>query len=399
MPIYKHIKKAFPFTISRGSKAVINWPRFKRSVSLILLFCGMYLPSGAQIIINFNPILNGQTIQGLQQIKIINSTPERVGGSLKINVQDEAGNNVISILTPDFVLHPGVNILHPGIFSNGKISFGNSRAVRVLSETGRFPEGNFQYCFEFDADPIKLDGPVTPYENCYSFDIQPYTPLLLINPLNKAVICNPRPAFTWQPPFPVSRNLRYRIIAATVNPGQQAADAINNNLPVINQAGVTSNLLLYPDNLQSLVQGNTYAWQVTAYINNTIVQKSEIWTFTYDCEKAKPDSVFDSYTEVKNEGSGNYYLANRILKFAVNNPYKAGILDYSIVDLADPFTLISNLPEIPIQNGLNKINLTLDNNKAFINGHTYLMRMNNISNQQVTLRFMYEQKQANNDEQ
>lgn len=357
---------------------------------LVLLF-GFIFNAGAQVIMSFEPVINGQTLEGLQRVRMINSTAEMLNGSLKITVRDGAGGIVMNVITPVFRIHPGANELDPGIFSSSKIRFGNSSAVQVLGQTGRFPEGNFQYCFEFDAQPSKPASPIIPYESCYNAYIQPYTPLLLINPMNQAVICNPRPDFSWQPPFPAGNDMRYRIIVTEIKNGQQAADAIVNNLPLINKAELHFNHLVYPQNIPALTEGQKYAWQVTAYVNRTIVQKSEIWVFTYDCAHAKTDSVFDSYREVKTEIDGNYYIADRVLKFSLNNPYKAGKLDYTIIDLADPLKPIKRLPRINIQTGLNKIDLRLNNNKDFINGHTYLMRIDNIANHQVILRFTYKE--------
>lgn len=365
--------------------------RFVRLLIVWVLALLFSLQLTAQIVVNFQPALNGLTLGGLERVKVVNSTAEQMTGTLKISVQDENGSMVVNILTTTFVIHPGVNVLNTGIFTNGKISFGNSPAVKILSQTGRFPEGSFQYCFEFDAAPPKLNGPVIPYENCYNYDVQPYTPLLLMSPANQASICNPRPDFSWQPPFPSGPQMRYRLIVVDVLAGQQPADALDRNLPVINKANLNSNLLLYPSELAPLVMGHHYGWQLTAYVGTTIVQRSEIWTFTYQCDQRAPDSTFNSYTEVKPDKDENFYIADKVLKFAVFNPYKGGVLEYSIIDLADPATDIKKLPRINLQNGLNKVDLRLSGNRAFISGHMYLMKMNNISNHPVMVRFTYAQ--------
>lgn len=372
-------------------QAVAHCPLLKGIGLICVIFFSFYTFSGAQVIVSFEPALNGRTIEGLQRIKIINSMTGDVRGFLKVNVQDETGNLVVNILTPSFMIHPGSNMINSSVFANSRISFGNSRAVQVLNQTGRFPEGSFEYCFEFNADPSKPNEAPVPYENCFNFYVQPYTPLLLISPPDKSTICNPRPDFVWQPPFPAGISMRYRVLVSEIRADQQPSEALLNNLPLINQAELTSNLLLYPSPVASLVKGRTYAWQAIAYINDAVVQRSEIWTFTYDCDKAEADSSFDSYREVTGSGNGNYYIASKTLKFALRNPYKKRSLNYSVVDLAEPLKEIRRLPVIQLENGLNKIDLKLNNNKSFINGHTYLMRLNNISNHQVILRFIYEE--------
>lgn len=365
------------------------------SAGMRLLCClaitGCYMRASSQIVIAFEPAVNGMTLQGLQRARIVNALNTVTNGKLRITVRDAAGSMVVSIMTPSFSLHPGVNQLNSVIFSHGKIMMGSSPAARVVSQTGRFPEGELQYCYEFLSDPPKPTSPPLVYENCYNYYIQPYSPLVLIYPANGSHLCNPRPDFSWQPPFPGSRDMRYRLILTEVQPGRPVAQIIADGLPLVDKGGLMSNLFVYQPPSPSLVRGHTYAWQVTAHVNQIMVQRSDIWVFTYDCQEEKPDSVFDSYTEAKAEIDGNYYVADKVLKFSVQNPYKAGHLDYSIVDLANPFDVIKRLPRLPLQTGLNKIDLPLSRNKAFQPGHTYLMKIHNVSNHDVVLRFTYKE--------
>lgn len=353
-------------------------------VSLIGILCTVGAVR-AQVNISFEPALHGQTLEGLTMAQVVNAGPRDLMGSFRILVKDGMGRTVVNVYLEEFPLRQGANRLQRNMLSNSTLRFGESTAVPMLSQTGRFPEGEFEYCFQYLEKGFKPDPEI--HENCYHQTILPATPLLLIDPYNGDEICNTRPSFSWQPPVPVTPDTRYRIVVAPIADKQDAATALAQNKPLINIADLRQQFITYPPQVPDLVQGQSYAWQVFVHSRDLVITRSEIWRFTVKCDTAVQEK--DSYREAKPVLEGSYYLAKKVLHFSFNNPYKGGKLDYSIIDLSDPLTPIKKLPKVHMQTGVNLIDLRLESNSSFIEGHHYLLKIHNVGSTELVLKFTY----------
>ena len=343
----------------------------------------------AQVTVNFSPAVYGQTLEGLAYAQIINNYSVPLVANVSINVRGSNGGNVVSIKIPSFPLRPGVNEISRAAFGNAKFSFGNTNAGLTVSQTSRFPEGEYEYCYEVDISESKAPSLPPVFENCFTHQLQPRTPLLLINPINEDVFCNKRPQFIWQPPLPLPPSARYRLVLAPVKDRQDIVEAITFNPPLVNQSNIAGSSLFYPANAPELKEGQTYAWQVIVYVAKTILSRSEVWTFTCKCNEDRKDTLTDSYRELKETTDGNFYFANGYLRFSFVNPYAAGDLNYTIVSMAAPGSPIKQLPNLKAAAGLNKYSIDLTENGAFKDGQEYLLRVNLPNNRRLILRFIY----------
>jgi hypothetical protein len=341
----------------------------------------------AQVLIQFEPAINGQTLDGLSYVRLINSSAGTVDGALKITVKDQSGRTAVMVQTPAFSLMPGNNSLNRAIYTRSNVTFGNSLAGNAVSRTSRFPEGEYEYCYEFIENP-KASNPQT-YFNCFQYALQPLTPLLLVDPFDRSTICNIRPDLIWTPPMPVQPGMKYRVLLVEVKNKQVPAEALSTNVPIIFSGNIVNNILSFPAQSPSLTEGKTYAWQVVAYNEKTAVIQSEIWSFAVKCNERKADSTAFSYAELKTEASGNFYLADRIVRFSFNNPYGDGILEYDIRNLSDPSRKIKKLPAIKMRSGLNVIDLDLGTHPAFKNGGQYILTISNVENHELQMRFLF----------
>lgn len=363
----------------------------KRALFYLILVL-LSIPTSAQVTINFLPAVNGQSLDGLSIVQLINAAGTTQQGQLSIAVKDASGMPVVNILVPRIVVRAGVNNLNKGMLGNARVQFGGGPEATTLSQTGRFPEGEYEYCYEFSAENAKPGGPPTIYENCFQHVLQPTTPLMLIDPYDGAEICNTRPNFSWQPPMPLLPDMRFRIVVVPVKEKQDPVEALANNRPVINVAELRHSNIVYPVQSPDLVKEERYAWQVTAYANKTIVTQSEIWSFRIHCDDSIPPSEDDSYRELKVETDKNFYTAPGKLRFAFTNYGQAGKLDYEIVDLANPAVPLKKLPRVTMQPGLNRIALELSDIRGMQDGNQYILKVKNATNQELTLRFIYQEK-------
>jgi hypothetical protein len=149
------------------------------------------------------------------------------------------------------------------------------------------------------------------------------------------------------------------------------------------------NRLSFPFNAPDLKEGKKYAWQVIVYTGSIILKRSEIWTYSVKCGEGKQQVSTDSYRMMKETNDGNFYAADKILRFSFNNPYNAGDLNFSITSLANPEAVIKNLPKLKMQTGLNKYDVDLSENNAFKTGEEYLLTVRLINGKELKLRFTY----------
>lgn len=347
------------------------------------------MEGSAQVAVTFSPVIYGQTVDGLAYAQILNSHSTDLRAKLTIRVREMRGLNVVTIKTLAFTIHPGVNTIDRVAYNNSRYIFGNNNFGLTASQTGKFLEGEYEYCFEVDISESKNSQLAPVYENCFIQQLQPRTPLLLINPVDGDEFCNKRPIFTWQPPMPLPREARFRFVLTAVKEKQDVVEAITYNLPVVNQGNIAGNSLFYPVNAPELKEGQQYVWQVIVYADKTILARSEVWTFTYKCNEPAVIVNAPSYRELKETNDGNFYVADKYLRFSVTNPYVAGDLNYSIVSMMEPSKPINGLPKLKIGAGLNKYDLDLSENRQFKNGQEYLLMVRLANNRNMTLRFIY----------
>jgi hypothetical protein len=358
-------------------------------IPVILIFV-ILLPffMKAQIAVNFNPVIYGQSIEGLAYAQIVNSSLGNLIAKVTVKVRTK-GLNVVTIVMPSFQIHAGMNEISRAAFSNARFGFGNNNYGLTASQSGKFPEGDYEYCYAVDISESK-DPQLPPiYENCFVQELRQRTPLLLINPIDGDEICNKRPQFIWQPPVPLPLDARFRLVLAEVKEKQDIVEAVTYNPPVINQGNIVGNNLFYPANAPDLKQGQKYAWQVIVYSGLAILVRSEVWTFTYKCQEPSKDTTTDSYRELKETSDGDFYIANKYLHFSLNNPYSPGNLAYTIASMVDPDKAIKGLPKLKLNTGLNKYDIDLTENKSFKNGQEYFLIVTIGSNRNLRLRFIY----------
>lgn len=360
-----------------------------KSIIKIAFFFLISVSLKAQIAINFTPAIYGQTIEGLSFVQLINSSglPTRI--TVTIRVKQNAGS-VLVVKTPVVILQSGINTINRKIFSESSLLFGNSIYADQLKQTGKFPEGEYEYCYEVAVLNDKNISTGEVYESCFDYNIQPLTPLILINPVDEDEMCNVRPNLIWQPPIPMVNNARFRVILTEIVPKQSPSEAISYNIPIINQSNIVGSTLFYPPNAPDLLKEKKYVWQVTVYTGKTILSKSEIWSFQIKCGDEKLNIEADSYREIKEYQDGGFYIANQILRFSFNNYYQSQKLNYSIGDLENPTENIKNLPPLTAETGINKYNIDLSEMRSFKEGRQYILKVKTADNKELQLRFIYQ---------
>jgi hypothetical protein len=355
----------------------------------IILFCTcLFAGAHAQIVVQFVPELQGRTTDGLLMARISNGFPESKVVVMDINVTEKRSGKVVTISTAPFALLPGVNGIDRNAVSGASIRFAENNMARLLRQSGVFPEGEYEYCFQLYKYDKNNRGEFLG-ESCFDYLVEPLTPLFLIEPYNKEKTCDKRPTFTWQPSLPVIAGSQYRLTLSELKSNQVASEALVYNLPLINQSNILSPMLIFPPSAKELEEGKSYAWQVTVYKEGLIINRSEIWEFTIKCNDTPKVEPEDGYRDIEDLAKGNYYIANGKVKFAVYNAYGETDLKYSMLCLNKPDQSFKHLPKVKLKKGNNNIIIDLSDNDSFIDGNHYILTVRLPNNLEKQLRFTY----------
>jgi hypothetical protein len=354
----------------------------KRTLTILLLLTTF--TTLGQSTVQFIPELYGRNVDGLLKCTIIN-TSQKQTATLSITVSERKAGIICTVKTSEFSILPGSNAIPYATARGAAIQFSNSTNGRLNSLNRAFDQGDYEYCFTLNF----THSDVLPMEQCYNYTLAPFAELNLIDPYNKDKICDQRPLLTWQPLIPGIPGSFYQLVLSEIKTGQNATEALNYNLPVINQSNIVSPILPYPSIAPQLAKGKKYAWQVTAYKDQTVLNRSEIWEFTVDCQDSVKKVADDGYRDIEDLSKGNYYIAAGYLKFALVNPYQAQDLKYTITSLNEPDKKIKRLPKLKLKSGMNQTSIDLAVTGGFTDGSYYLLKVQLPNGATKSLRFLY----------
>ncbi|HEY6902423.1 MAG TPA: hypothetical protein VI233_17320 [Puia sp.] len=360
----------------------------------IVIACLFLLPLSrvfGQVNFIFVPEVYGRSIDGLGVFQVQNIANQPKVGQVYIQVRENISkSSIVTIVSPQFTLSPGSNAFPVNVFTGSHFTFGNNPMAAIVSQTRNFPPGEYTYCYRFvPAD--KTDDS----ENCFDANIQPLVPISLISPAEGDKICQKRPPLSWQPPVPFPPSMRFRLLLTEKKKGA-AIENLLMNAPLIFLDNIPSTTVSYPSFAADLKEGSTYVWQVLAYQNGIVLSKSEIWEFTVQCNEPVKPSPYDNYRELKDLVNGNYYIANRFLKFSFQNNYNIKKLTYEIYELENGAVKVKHLPDVPIATGLNKIDIDLTD-LNLQEGRHYILKVYPFNEQTVQVRFVYHENEAGNE--
>lgn len=206
----------------------------------------------------------------------------------------------------------------------------------------------------------------------------------LLSPYNKEVVQIERPLLTWKAPLPMlSNQVRYSLKLVELRNGQKPIQALQSNIPIIQNRSIPRTFLPYPVSVQGLEVGKTYAWQVLAYQNGSLLGQTDIWIFTYQLEKSvlSPPPVV-SYPFVKTRIEDTHYQIQDTLRFAYDNHFNESELDYELLQEGKAI----ESPTIPLSVGINKIKLGLSDLQT---ATYYVLVIKNKAQQRYYLPFIY----------
>jgi hypothetical protein len=363
-----------------------------------IILCSFAAISGciaqAQLILNVQLPATGIFVKSqLWNFSIINTSGQSMNLKIEMTFSDASTNQrIFTASSRVFQLSQQVTQLQSSNLTPIIYNIVNSSYNIDINPDGFLPVGNFEVCFAL----LQLNGEATDRltEECETIQVEPLSPPILLDSPDEGSIDMTRPFFTWIPPSPVIGfyNLTYNWVLVELQGNQNAADAIQQNLPLYAQQNLPVNSMAYPGTLPELDTAKTYAWQVSANSSNNAIAKSEIWTFRIKKYAPEPPAAPSGtyYVPLKKDAGASYSTHIGTLRFQHLNELNDTIAHVRFYDLSVR-TAAPIIPQEPIRMkpGQNFIDLDLSAQGGITNKHIYLMEFLNRKNEKWFLKFEY----------
>ena len=293
--------------------------------------CGCFLQSlSAQITIQPGlPAAGMMQKNQLWNVLVLNNSNSYYNARLDLVLTDRAtGQEMMTASTGFFEIGNGSKQLNADLLSPIQYNYLSSAMDNRIQ--GLLPAGAYTACYALHAKGLnELDLA----EECVSFDVEPLSPPLLIFPADSSLL-NENPAqFSWIPPTPAGmfNYLKYEILITQVNEGQNANEAIEENIPFYTAANQLTTSFNFPGISGSFEKNKWYAWQVIAKDDKSYAAKSEVWVFKVNNESVITLKNADYLLLAEaNTAQGVNYLSEAILNVKYYSYDKAHVATINI---------------------------------------------------------------------
>lgn len=294
----------------------------------MILFFKINLHAQLQIVsTNFNgigyntPLFYGSTV---------NNSGDASNAIMEIRLTNAAGIELIYCQTNPFYLAHGTTVFNGNEFSINQVSVSSLSAAQYIASSGMLPSGLFTYCMRIYTNNSEGDD-----ENCKDIENNSIMDLLLIYPYNEDSIYDFRPTLVWNhtESFGIlSQGEYFKLVLTEIQNGQSPEAAISTNTPLFFINNLLTHQVAFPTDANSLEAGKSYAWQVSKFSGNNILQSSDVWKFSIPLN----NSSIMKYVILERENTGPVYLLKfNKLYFRFDERYNPGsTFKYKIKDFS-----------------------------------------------------------------
>lgn len=244
-----------------------------------------------------------------------------------------------------------------------------------MNPNGLLPAGNYLACYTVYAQIY--ESTLTLAEDCVPVEVQPLSPPQLNTPADQSILDMNYPQFTWLPPMPLQLfgNLQYDFLLVAVQPGQNAYQAIQQNIPIYNRHSGATPFLNYPASNTRLDTGVNYAWCVVAKNSNEFIAQSEVWTFKVTQPVAIRNGLGgNGYIRLKMGLDASVAACSGKLPVIYENEAGDSSVIYSVRLIDDGTNREIINGSTPLHGGDNYLDITVGRNKL-VSGRTYLFQI------------------------
>ncbi|BAV07631.1 hypothetical protein FLA_3657 [Filimonas lacunae] len=257
---------------------------------------------------------------------------------------------------------------------------------------GFLPVGNYTACYTVSRWIGDLPEPLA--EECVSLEVQPLMPPVLNLPADGSVVESRSPQFTWLPPAPLQLmgDLNYDVVIAKVTTGQNALTAVQQNIPVYNEAHRRNTFLNYPASASLLDTGITYAWCVIARNSDRFVAQSDVFTFTVSGKQAEVIvQEGASYIRLKRDAETALAISAGDVAIEYTHDATDKVVSYTIYPLDNSSRQLAS-GTLKVVQGQNFITLPSSVTRKLQEHTSYRLELTNTRNEKWGARFTYRTK-------
>ncbi|PCJ64355.1 MAG: hypothetical protein COA58_13455 [Bacteroidetes bacterium] len=322
-----------------------------------LFFICISSVSNAQVSIQLQEF-NGINFSSSDAVNCIitSNLEESISVFLEVQIASEKGAVIAMLKTRPFKLNRGVNLYSKQNLQIDQKKYLNRDFGLYEQSNGYLPAASYSYCLSLRcADEncfnIPTEWPIEKVTGCIDINIINPTPLFLSSPFDEASIDTKRPNFNWIPPMPIGNdpNLTYQFTLVELRERQSGESAIRRNRPMYRSNGLRQINLIFPPELEDLKIETEYAWQVQAFLGKTVIQTSDVWTFSIPEDE---DEVLPMPSVLLKKTDNQIYNAVNELKFIYKQEGISKDLKYTIT-LLDGTDLQLNLNDLSLKFGEN----------------------------------------------
>jgi len=360
---------------------------------LLIIVLMMAARLQAQVVITLQLPPLGLTIKPqLWNMSVINTTGASMNARLQMVMTDAGtGQTALTATTPTILLPAGAKVITANTVAPLTYTAGAGYTIDA-NPNGFLPVGVFNICYTLTKWTNDISEQVA--EECVTAEVEPVSPPQLIQPGDSDQVIVRRPFFTWLPPTPYNTfsNLLYDYVLVEVQAMQSAADAIQQNIPVLLQSNISFTNLQYPLSMPELDTGKVYAWRVTAKNNLSPIANSEVWSFRI--RKLSNDTFKTAgkgyYTQVRRSPDASYVITGNMLRFLYQQDFNSNTVQVNITDISTAAhqTVQLDSSNLAVKYGANYLSLDFDG-KGLTNKHMYLLELINERNEHWFLKFEY----------
>ncbi|NIG52800.1 hypothetical protein [Chitinophaga sp. Cy-1792] len=354
----------------------------------MLVFC---MKASAQV--SMTPLLpsGGVLLKAqLWNVRMVSVSANPVYARILFTLRDVRNNQVVmTAATKTFSLDKGARQMQVNDFA--PIQYEILSPVMDRNPNGMIAAGNYLACYNLvvEGDKRGQGG-----EDCIPFSVEPMSPPLLNNPADRSMLDSRLPQFTWIPPAPVNifNDLNYRMIVTEVFPGQDAYEAVQQNVPVYQANNLRLNYVNFADGAMNLDTAKTYAWTVIAKNTEMTVSQAEVWTFRLKQPLRSSGVSQSSYVQLKRTTDGTVINCNERLLCQYTNETTDSTASFELIDL-DHHNKVVYKGSIPVDAGSNQLELLLDKDFHLVSDRNYLFRIQNSRNDSWMIKFHYQRSE------
>jgi hypothetical protein len=264
---------------------MIGRVRLLVSIATMLLVPAIVLAQGNVTVTLLRPPPNQLRVADLWKVDLNNMTDRTFTVYLHGTAEEQSDGLIVDARSHEFRLLPRQKVRLTGTMLEPiTVDEWHEGYKDVIFRSGQVPTGSYRVCVEvLLAENDSLLG-----TDCYDQEIEQLSPPILIFPIDESTVVDKYPTFNWLPPTPARQDdrLTYQLRIVEVLGRQTGFDAMESNPAFFDLRDITSNSLRFPIGARGFIVGNTYAWQIRAYMPTRTgerrpIVESEIWTFTY----------------------------------------------------------------------------------------------------------------------